>query len=377
MKKIIAILLILTVCLVGCSPSTEEQIDFKGLQDPYLLNYVENTVYTDIIESLDSEEYFIENIQAVYISKEYIEELAYNTQANIYFGLTLDELDLAFEGERYVFTLGADNQTVVEEYNPYDYAYEKMIRNVAIGTGVILVCVTVSVVSAPFAPAVSAIFAASATSAIKMAVSSAVISGVTVGAVEGITTGDWKKSLKEAGLAASEGFAVGAITGALAGGVAEGVALKGATTNGLTMNEVAQIQKESKYPLDVIKGFQSMEQYEICKAAGLSPQTVQGNTALIRNINLTVKDEMGRTNLQRMKLGLAPLDESGIAYELHHIGQKTDSTIAILTKAEHMQGGNNKIWHTLGDLSDNPSSTNAWTAFRKNFWKEMATILGG
>ncbi len=381
MKKWVALLLVVVaVICIGCSvdPPDEEEMSFSGLNDAKLLSYVENTVYDQVIEDLSEEgEYFVENVQTVYISKEYIEELAYNTQSNIYFGLNLTDLENAFEGKKFVFTLGEDNQTTVKEFVPYDDSYDKMIRNVAIGAGVILVCVVVSVATYGSATAVSAIFAASAKTAAKFALSGAVFSGLTVGAVKGATTGDWESALKEAGVAASEGFAVGAITGALSGGVSAASALKGATCNGLTMNEAAQIQRESKYPLDVIKEFQSMEQYEICKAAGLSPQTVQGNTALIRNINLTMKDEMGRTNLQRMKLGLAPLDESGIAYELHHIGQKTDSTIAILTKAEHMQGGNNKIWHTLGELSDNPSSTNAWTAFRKNFWKEMATILGG
>ena len=48
-------------------------------------------------------------------------------------------------------------------WTDYDDAYDRVIRNVAIGTGVILVCVTVSVVSAGVgAPAVSMIFAMAA-----------------------------------------------------------------------------------------------------------------------------------------------------------------------------------------------------------------------
>ena len=102
------------------------------------------------------------------------------------------------------------------------------------------------------------------------------------------------------------------------------------------MDEAAILQREG-YPLDVINEFRSMEQYNICKEAGLSQQMVNGNTALIRDIDLDFVDEMGRTNLERMKQGLAALDPAtGDSYQLHHIGQRADSTLAILTRAEHM-----------------------------------------
>lgn len=102
------------------------------------------------------------------------------------------------------------------------------------------------------------------------------------------------------------------------------------------MDEAAIFQREG-YPLDVIKEFRSMEQYNICKEAGLSQQMVNGNTALIRDIDLDFVDEMGRTNLERMQQGLAALDPAtGGSYQLHHVGQRADSTLAILTRVEHM-----------------------------------------
>jgi hypothetical protein len=64
---------------------------------------------------LDSEDYFVENVSAVYVSKEYLEELAFNSQSNIYFGCTLAELNELFQGSRYVFTLGEDGTTTVRE----------------------------------------------------------------------------------------------------------------------------------------------------------------------------------------------------------------------------------------------------------------------
>lgn len=208
-----------------------------------------------------------------------------------------------------------------------------------------------------------------------MALSSGGMGALAAGIVTGMQTQDFDEAIKAATLAGSEGFKWGAISGAISGGVSEAVALKGATLNGLTMDEAAILQREG-YPLDVIKEFKSMEQYNICREAGLSPQMVNGNTALIRDIDLNFVDEMGRTNLERMQQGLAALDPiTGESYQLHHIGQQADSTLAILTRAEHMQGGNNTIWHELGEATQVHGPGNTWDAQRQAFWKALATSL--
>lgn len=391
MKKILALLLIVSLlaCSLTASFAEEAQLPagsvpeagFSGMNDPNLLRYTEDAIYENLVATLDSDEYFVENVSAVYISQEYIDELAYNSQANIYFGYTLQELAEQFQGKKYIFTLGDDGSTIVTEFEEYDDTYDRALKNVAIGTGVILVCVTVSLVSAGLgAPAVSMIFSVAAQSGTKMALSGGIMGGVAAGIVTGVQTGDMDEALKAAALAGSESFKWGAITGVISGGASEAIALKGATRSGLTMNEAATIQRESKYPLDVIKQFKSMDQYEICKNAGLYPVTVNGKTSLVRAIDLDYVDDFGRTNLQRMKEGLAAIDpDSGLPYELHHIGQKTDSTLAILTKAEHMQGGNNSIWHEFGSASKvhNAANEALWNRQRQTFWRQLATLLEG
>lgn len=139
-----------------------------------LLQYIEDTVYRETVCSLNSEEYFVENVSAIYISKEYLDEVAFNSQTNIYFGYTLAELNELFQETRYVFTLSEDGQTTVQELQEIeDKTLETIIKNVAIGTGVILVCVTVSAISGGLgASAVSMIFAASALTAEGFAFSS-------------------------------------------------------------------------------------------------------------------------------------------------------------------------------------------------------------
>ena len=219
-----------TVSSVVYDTNSEEYISslgFSSLNDANFMRYVEDTVYSDLVNQLKSDDYFVENVEAVYISKEYLDELAYNSQENVYFGYKLSELDEAFQGEKYIFTLGENGQTDVQLFEEYDDTFDKVIRNVAIGTGVILLCVTVSVVTGGLgAPAISMVFAASAKSAAVFALSSGVISGVSAGVVEGLQTHDFDKAIKAAALHGSEGFMWGAITGAVVGGAEEYLKLK-------------------------------------------------------------------------------------------------------------------------------------------------------
>ena len=125
--------------------SEDVQPEFDGLNDGALLQYVEDNLYAGLNASFDSEDYAVENIATVYISEEYLEELAYNSQSNVYFGYTLEELDAQFQGTRYIFTLGDGGKTTVQQFQAYDDTYDRVLENVALGTGVILICVTVSI----------------------------------------------------------------------------------------------------------------------------------------------------------------------------------------------------------------------------------------
>ena len=264
MKRVIALLIAVTMALTGCAQpngqdkthdtdtitvadtssvptsqteqSTEQDIptfdedvepNFASLSDPSLLQYVEDNIYADLVSQFDSEDYIIEDVNAVYVSEEYLEEVAYNSKVNIYFGYTLEELDTQFEGTRYIFSLGENGETVVEEFTEYDDSYDRAIKNVAIGTGVILVCVTVSVVSGGVgAPAaVSMIFSSAAKTGTIYALSSGTISSVAAATITGIQTKDFESAKKAAVLAGSESFKWGAITGVIAGGATKSVEL--------------------------------------------------------------------------------------------------------------------------------------------------------
>ncbi|MDO4621215.1 MAG: HNH/ENDO VII family nuclease, partial [Lachnospiraceae bacterium] len=97
----------------------------------------------------------------------------------------------------------------------------------------------------------------------------------------------------------------------------------------------------------------------------------KGHYISVREIDFDFVDKNGRTNLQRMQMGRAALDPiTGQPYQLHHIGQEMDSTLAMLTKAEHMQNGNNLIWHQPGGASK--IDRQVFESQRKEIWKAIA-----
>lgn len=201
---------------------------FSSLSDPDLLNYIEDEIYVDLVANLASDDYSVVNVNAIYVSQEYLEELAYNSQKNIYFGYTLEEIEAQYGDAPYCFTLGEDGTTTVQIIEASEDNYNEIVRNVAIGTGVILVCVTVAVatggtLAGPSAAAgtvlINSIFATAASTAAEYAVGGAVISGLASGIITGYQTGDYQRAIDAGVLAASNGFMWGAISGAIIGGI--------------------------------------------------------------------------------------------------------------------------------------------------------------
>ena len=373
MRKLISVVLVLSIlfsnplliCAAEASTGTDAVKNFGSLNDPELVNYLEYTVYQDLIDDIDNDNYYVENVEAIYISKEYLEEAAYNSQANIYFGYTLAELEEQFQGTPYIFTLGDDGTTIVKEFEAYDGTYQQALKNVAIGSGVIFLCVTVAAATGGIAPAVSMIFMVSAQTGATMALSGGVISGAAAGIVSAIQGNDTEQILKDAALAGSEGFKWGAIAGAVNGGVKEYIGLKDATLNGLTMDQAAKIQRARKLPLDVIRNLQTEDQYKILEEIDAHPAQVNGRTVILRHLEITQSD------IDLMKDGKAPICPDGNACELHHLVQKTDSTLAILSETEHRSADNYKVWHKF---TESEIDRAAFDKERAQLWKEIARM---
>ena len=114
----------------------------------------------------------------------------------------------------------------------------------------------------------------------------------------------------------------------------------------------------------------------VYKKAGLKPVMVNGKTALLQEIDLNyvsrLPDGTKVTNLVRMQNGYPPIDPAtGKAYQLHHIGQKADATLAVLTEEQHQ--GNSAILNICGKKSEIVRSEFATT--RKEFWKYVGNYV--
>ena len=129
--------------------------------------------------------------------------------------------------------------------------------------------------------------------------------------------------------------------------------------------------KDKGYPDSVIENIGSEEEKEIYENADLMPKEVNGRDALTKNdIDLKQEDDFGRTNLERMELGLAPLDKDGNPIELHHVGQKMDSPLAELTRDEHRGKGNDTVLHNKQKESE--INREDFAKERAEHWKARA-----
>jgi len=82
-----------------------------------------------------------------------------------------------------------------------------------------------------------------------------------------------------------------------------------------------------------------------------------------------------RTNLERMKIGYAPLDRDGNPIELHHVGQKPNGPIAELRHSEHRGAGNAGILHknnSKGSEFYGENNRKNWNKTKKQYWIDRA-----
>lgn len=132
--------------------------------------------------------------------------------------------------------------------------------------------------------------------------------------------------------------------------------------------------KEQDWPDEIIEKIGSQEELAIYRDADVSPDMVNDKAALTKNhIDLDRTDDFGRTNLQRMEQGLAPLDEQGRPLELHHLGQGKDAPLVELTPTEHRGQGNDTILHDKSKESE--IDRKAFQKERAEHWQARAEQL--
>ena len=283
----------------------DENVDFNSLDDPAFLQYIEDSVYASLESEYAGSEtvYQIDDVSATFVSREYLEETAYNSRANVFFGYTLAQIDEVFQGKKYIFTMSDGGETVVQEFLeiPND-TYNRVIKNVLIGTGVILICVTVTVLTAGAAPAVAAggtsvaalaatgtvttaakvhmIFTASAHAAASFATKGALFAGATAMVTRGLETGwDMDAMTESALVSSSEAFKWGAISGAVLGGGSEALHIHKAGKKVVSPREAEKAvhdQYGGREQVTYLNG----EEVPYGTPGGVRPDVVVGNEAI-------------------------------------------------------------------------------------------------
>ena len=276
---------------------------FSDISDPAFLQYVEDSFYAQLeTEFVDDPMVIsVDSVNAVFVSKEYLEEVSYNRKANVFFGYTLAQINEVFGDTKYVFTLSEDGKTVVQEYLEIpDDTYDRILKNVIIGAGVIIICVAVTIttcgVASPATAGASAstvaalttastatkatlIFSASAKTAADFAIGGATLAAATTACVRGYETGwDTDAMLESVSINASEAFKWGAISGAIIGGAEEALYISHISRGPLTPREA----EEAAY--DLIGGRQQVsylngQEVPYGELGATRPDVVCGNVA--------------------------------------------------------------------------------------------------
>ncbi|MCT4708742.1 hemagglutinin repeat-containing protein, partial [Enterobacteriaceae bacterium H11S18] len=102
------------------------------------------------------------------------------------------------------------------------------------------------------------------------------------------------------------------------------------------------------------------------------PIEVKGNKVYQRNdlFDPNTVDSRGRTNIQRMEKGLAPLDSNGQSINLHHMLQKQDGPIAEVTQSFHTD--NRSVIHINDNSIPSGIDRNEFNKWRSDYWKQRA-----
>ena len=81
-------------------------------------------------------------------------------------------------------------------------------------------------------------------------------------------------------------------------------------------------------------------------------------------------DSMGRTNVQRMQQGLAPIRVDGKSVNIHHINQTNTGPVMEISGSAHQQGYG--VLHTNTGQTPSQIDRNAFSQWRSDYWKWRA-----
>ena len=161
-SKLIAFPLCFALALQGCGvpaqssttdgePAAQETAqtteDNRKISDAGFVENLQDSVYNLIVDDLDesgnTQQVELQEVKAVYLSKEYIEQYSFNSKETKFFGSTLGELEAKFGDQKYVFDIDENGKTVCHAVDDFDDTFDQVTKVALVGTGVILISVTI------------------------------------------------------------------------------------------------------------------------------------------------------------------------------------------------------------------------------------------
>ena len=108
------------------------------------------------------------------------------------------------------------------------------------------------------------------------------------------------------------------------------------------------------------------------EADGSEAKTVNGVPVIQNNklINPSLVDDLGRTNVQRMQQGLAPIGPDGRSLNLHHVNQTMAGPVQEITATLHQQ--NYVQLHANTGQAASQINRPAFNIWRADYWINRA-----
>jgi hypothetical protein len=129
----------------------------------------------------------------------------------------------------------------------------------------------------------------------------------------------------------------------------------------------------SPYSDQITPYIRTTQELSVYTQNGLRESSIFDRPCLQSEINLEATDAMGRTNVERMAAGRAPIDENGDPVNLHHIGQREESPLAELPDRVHKQY--DAVLHDKTIPTEVHGLGNNWNEERSQYWRERVKTL--
>ena len=125
-----------------------------------------------------------------------------------------------------------------------------------------------------------------------------------------------------------------------------------------------------KIKLNAVDNSGNISRKSVTRVADVNGKTVTMDDGIF-DPNFT--DKQGRTNIERMKQGLAPIGNDGKSVNIHHIDQTNDGPVMEIMATEHQK--NYRLLHTNTGKYSSRINRKEFDKWRREYWKWRSNNL--